>query len=305
MIQIKANGKLYSGYETLSISKSMDSISDTFSINIFKGDEIDISGNDLIQIINEKKVFFTGYVDKYNLGISDVQKPLSISGRSKTADLIDCMVETNKQYNNQTPTQIINDLCKPFGITVSTILTLDILLVFNTKVEETYFSAINRLCKQYNILPISDENGNLKLIKNEKNKIARTIKDKDFTDIQYSQNFTNRYSNYIYKKEFAIKEATPSNIKDEEIERYRPFVGVNNEEKTNEDLSNWKKNNDKSNSVNLSVSLNDWDTSINEIVEIKSVIIQNSFLAKNITYNSDNNGTTSVITFIDKDLYDV
>tara|TARA_R110000782_G_scaffold175604_5_gene266750 strand:+ start:92 stop:1009 length:918 start_codon:yes stop_codon:yes gene_type:complete len=305
MIQIKANGKIYSGYEKLTISKSMSSIGDTFTLDMFKGDEININGNDLIQILNDDVLFFTGFVDSYNLGISNTKKPLNLAGRSRTSDLIDCMIETNQQYNNQTPTQIINDLTKPFAITVNTTLTLEAIVLFSTKVGETYFSAINRLCKQYNILPISDEKGNLKLIKNNNKKVSKILKDTNILDIQYSQDFTNRFKNYIYKKESSTKEITPSNVEDTEIIRFRPFVAVNNEEKTNEDLSNWKKNNDKANSIQLSVQVDNWDYSTNEIVDIKSEIVSNSFLAKSINYTSDNNGTVSTITFVDKGLYDV
>ena len=45
---------------------------------------------------------------------------LSVSGRDKTADLIDCSATGNSEFNNKTLTAIAQELCAPFGIAVLT-----------------------------------------------------------------------------------------------------------------------------------------------------------------------------------------
>jgi len=305
MIQVKANGFIYSGFESISITKSMQSISDTFSLEVFNGDQLNINGNDLIQILDDNKTKFTGYVDDYNLSIGDKKKPLVLAGRSKTCDLVDCNIKEIKQYNAQTPKQIISDLVSPFGLKVSSTLTLDSIDSFDTKVGETYFNAINRLCKQYNILPISDSLGNLKLIKNENKKISNTLKDNDLLSIDFNQNFTSRFSEYIYKQEFLIKDSTDSNVKDKDITRFRPFVDINSDDKTNEDMAKWKRNNDISKSINLQIVIDNWDIEINTIIKIDTSIVKNDFLVKDITYTYDNGGKKASATLVDKGLFNV
>ena len=100
-LELKVQNRKYSGWENVRISKSMQSIAHNFSMDIFKGDQVEIGDDDLIQILVDDKIFFTGYLDNMTIGISDTKKPLSISGRSKAIDLIDCNISENKQYNKQ------------------------------------------------------------------------------------------------------------------------------------------------------------------------------------------------------------
>lgn len=302
-IELLSGNKRYKGWENVIIKKSIVTIADTFSLNIFKGDEVAISKDDIIVIRVDNEIFFTGYVDDFDLGISQNKKPLKISGRSKSGDLIDCNINEVKQYNKQNIAQIITDLVKPFNITVSTNLTLTPLDVFDTKIGETYFSAINRLCKQTNTLPVSDKLGNIKIIKNEKIVSSIILRDEDFKELNFKQKYSNRFSEYHYNKESVIVDIESSNIEDPEIKRFRPFVAVNTEEKSNEDMSNWAKNFEIANSIFLNGVVVGWKLETNTIVKIETELVNGSFLVKEIEYSKGDNGTVSKVIFISKDLY--
>lgn len=304
-IELVANGTKYQGWAEISITKSMQSLANNFSMKIFQGLDVNINAGDPITILKDGKVFLTGFIDSSKLSIKDKKNPLALNGRSKPMDLIDCNIFENKQYNKQNIKQIISDLLKPFNLTVSTTLSLKPLEVFDTKVGETYFNAINRLCKQTNTLPISDNNGNVVIIKNEQIKSSIILKDQDFKELDYNQNFTNRYSKYTYKKEGILTDISDGSVNDEIIERFRPFVGINTDDKTNEDLSKWQKNLNVANSINLTATVIGWDLEINTIVKLETEIINNSFLIKDILYTKDNNGTISKLTLVSKDLYNV
>jgi len=302
-IQLKVKNNLYQGWESVRIKKSMQSIAHTFSMEIFKGDQVQITNNDLLEILVNGKIFFTGYLDSYNLDISSTKKPLQISGRSRAMDLVDCNIEDNKQYNNINILQIIADLIAPFDIKVSTSLSLSVIEKFNTKTGETYFNAINRLCKQTNTLPISDNLGNIVIIKNANNISSNTLKDEDFKSLKLQKRYSNRFKKYTYKKETAIIQAVDGIVQDVEVERFRPFVGNNNEDKTNIDMANWKKSNDISKSISLSGSVLGWNEEINTIKKLDTELVKESYLIKDIEYIKNNNGTISDITFVDKNLF--
>lgn len=305
-LELQTDGEKYQGWENVSVTKSMDSMADTFSMSIAdQGNDVILQDDIPLRIIVDNKTFFTGYLNDIVLTISDKKNPLRLNGRSKSADLIDCNIAEIKQYNKLTPIQIITDLINPFGITVSTSLTLTALDVFNTQVGETYFSAINRLCKQTNILPISDENGNIQLVKNQDNITDTTLRDSDFKSITYPRKLSNRFSEYTYKKESVVTDVTDGKIKDDSVQRFRPFVGINTEDKTNVDLAKWKKNNNQTKAVQLTGVVVGWDLKINTIVKIETSFVNNSFLIKDITYSKGDNGTISNVTFVSKDLYNV
>jgi len=304
-LELKVDNRKYSGWENVTISKSIQSIAHNFSMNIFNADGISIKDDDLIQILKDDKVFFTGYLDDMNIGISDIKKPLSISGRSKTGDLIDCNVSENKQYNKQNIKQIISDLVKPFNISVSSSLKLEPLEIFNTKVGETYFDAINRLCKQTNTLPISDNFGNIEIIKNQQNKSSIVLKDSDFKELNLPKKLSKRFSKYTYKKEGIITDVTDGSVIDDTVLRFKPFVGVNTEDKDNQDLAKWQLNHNKASEISLTAVVKGWDLEINTIVKLETEIVNNSFLIKDITYSKSDSGTISNVTFVSKDLYNV
>ena len=304
-LELKVDNRKYSGWENVSINKSMQSIAHNFSMNIFNADDISIQDDDLIQILIDDKVFFTGYLDDMVIGISDTKKPLSISGRSKTGDLIDCNISDNKQYNKQNIKQIISDLVKPFNINVSSNLTLEPLEIFNTKVGETYFDAINRLCKQTNTLPISDNFGNIEIVKNQQNKSSIVLKDGDFKELNYPKKLSKRFSKYTYKKEGIATDVTDGRITDDTVLRFKPFVGVNTEDKDNQDLAKWQLNHNKVSEISLTAVVKGWDLEINTIVKLETEIVNNSFLIKDISYSKSDSGTISNVTFVSKDSYDI
>ena len=304
-IELKVGNRQYAGWENVTIAKSMQSIAHNFSMDIFYGDNFFIDNDDVVQILKDGKPFLTGYCDDIELGISDTKKPLKISGRSRTCDLIDCNIENNKQYNKQTIVQIISDLIKPFGISVSTTLTIKALGVFNTKVGETYFDAINRLCKQTNTLPISDSLGNIVIVQNLKTDSPIILKDQDFKELTYPRKLDKRFSKYVYKKEGVRTDISDAIVKDSTVKRYRPFVAVNTEDKTNEDLALWEKNKNKADEENLTAVVYGWDLEINTIVKLETSIVNNSYLIKEIEYSKGDGGTVSKLTLVQKDLFDV
>lgn len=303
LIELKVGNRRYRGWETVEIRKSMQSIAHSLSMDIFQGDQIQIGDDEIIQVLKDGKVFFTGYIQSQVLGISDIKKPLSITAKSKAMDLIECNIQENKQYNQQNIKQIISDLIKPFNMSVSSTLSLEPLEVFDTKVGETYFNAINRLCKQTNTLPISDDFGNIKIVKNQKIKSGQPLKDGNFKELTFPRNLSKRFSEYTYKKEAIVTDVSDGRVEDSSVKRFRPFVSVNTEDKNNIDLAKWQKNHNKVDEIKLSGAVIGWDLEINTIRKLETSIVNNDFLVHDIVFRKDDSGTVSNVNFVSKDLY--
>lgn len=302
-IELVSGGKRYQGWENITITKSILSIADTFTMQINKSDAIAIDYNDKIQIYKDGNLFLTGYIDEINESISDKISPLSIVGRSKAGDLIDCNIEDVKQYNNQSLIKIIKDLIKDFDVKVSTNIENITVEKFDAQIGETFFSAINRLCKQTNTFPVSTPSGDILITKNTQSLFQNTIKDSQLKSITYPRKLNEIYSKYVYKKEGIITDVTDATEKEDVLTRYRPFVELNNQDKTNEDMAKWKKTNAKANAISLNITLVEWEIEPNKIVKINSKIVKNDFLVKSATYTKGNDGTISQYELISKDLY--
>jgi len=304
-LELKVNNIKYSGWEGVSITKSMTSISHTFSMSILNSQEVEIQNDDVVEILVNDKTFLTGFIDEMTVSVNDKKMPMQISGRSKTGDLIDSHILTPQQYNKLNILQIISNIVDKFGMKVTTNIKLSPLSVFNTKVGETYFNAINRLCKQTNTLPISDKDGNIIVVKNDKKESGIVLKDDDFKSLKYTKKLTYRHDKYVYKKESMANDVSDGIEPDVSVKRFRPFVKVNTEDKTNQDLAKWQLNKNKAEELTLSAVVQGWNLEINTIVKIDTSIVQNSFLIKEITYTKNDSGTVSNITFVSKGLFDV
>jgi len=112
-----------------------------------------------------------------------------------------------------------------------------------------------------------------------------------------------RFSKYTYKKEGIATDLTDGSESDDTVKRYRPFVEVNTEDKTNGDMAKWKMKFNKVDEVSLRGKMTGWDLEINTIIKLETSIVNNSFLIKDIVYSKGEDGTTSDIVLASKDAY--
>lgn len=303
-LELQIENYRYAGWENVVINKSMDSIVDNFAMSIKDSTEIGLTEDSNVKVIKDGKVFLSGFFDNITVNVGDTKQPMELSGRSRPCDLVDCNIEENKQYNNQNIVQIMEDLVSPFNIKVSSSLELEPLELFKTKVGETYFDAINRLCKQTNTLPISTVNGDIEIIKNAMKMSSKILRDGDFKELSFPRVLKERFSKYTYRKESADEDITDGFIEDENVTRFRPFVAVNTEDKTNLDMAEWKKNYNNAREISLEAKVYDgWDLEINTLVKIETSFVENIFLIKELTHNKGDNGTYTDIVFVDRNLY--
>ena len=73
-----------------------------------------------VQIMIGGETVISGYIDVANPSMAATEHSISISGRSKAADLIDCSAEHGSgTWTNKTLAQIATDLAQPFGVAIT------------------------------------------------------------------------------------------------------------------------------------------------------------------------------------------
>lgn len=157
----------YSGFVSLSVVSSMDTLSDTFTIKANNRwiSDYEIGVNSTCRILTEpdEDPILDGFVYGLMPGIGE---PIIITGRDKTGDLIDSTVSgTTGEYRGRTPKQIISSLCEPFSITI-TGKEGTVLPVYRHSQDATVYEVILDLSARQGLLITSDGTGNL-VISNE------------------------------------------------------------------------------------------------------------------------------------------
>ena len=108
----------------------------------------------------------TGYIDRYQGEIGAARHSITITGRSKCEDLVDCAaVYPSAQITAANALQLAQDLAKAYGITASGETGEGTIPPFNLNLGETSWEIIERVSRYCKLLAYDDPAGNLVLAK--------------------------------------------------------------------------------------------------------------------------------------------
>jgi len=325
-----SNNKVFEGFKNVGIRKSMTSLAGSFQITMTDKWKV---GKEAFELIPGsrihchlgKEAMFEGYVDTHGTNITPGAKNITISGRDKTADLIDCSHIGPSEFNDLGLFQKATQLVTPFGIKA---LNPDgvslgaIFKKFTIRQGESVFEALSRAAKQREIILLTSTHGNLVLTKRA-NKRAGTelVEGINMTLTGSTFDNTERFSEYIVKGQQpgvlgTAKDASESKAssKDLGIDRYRPLVIIN-DNASDLDAAQKKANFENSfraaKGFSISCSVVDWRKAdgsmwkINELVPVEapSVGVKETLLVKEVNYKIAENGRAADIVLVRKDAF--
>lgn len=203
-VELFLNGKICTGWTSVNITRSLEAMSGSFDLGIALRPEDDISvlaaGAKMQLKLNGQPVI-TGYVDALKQRIAGDNKEISISGRDKTADLIDCAaLHTSGHFKNQTLQQIAETLCQPFGIGVIWQATepksSDKIAVWQIEPGETVFDTLSKLARHKGVMLTSDVEGNLVFTDPSKTVAGELTLGQNLLELELNDDWSNRFSLY-------------------------------------------------------------------------------------------------------------
>ncbi len=229
-IILKCDGKAFVGWKYIHLVCTMQAIAYSFCV------EMDLnkdnapyfnqikthSSIELIGIDNEtkvKQVLLTGYIDKIKRIISPEESSVQIQGRSKTRDLIDCVI-TKSFAQNQSLTAVAKSICNDFSIEVTSDNTsvLEDKLCFSL---QTPFYILNELAKNQNKVLLTNNKGNLLIQDKVSKEVLPTplIEGENIILAEMEENGSNQFSSYKVK----IEEQASIEEQDENVPCFRPY----------------------------------------------------------------------------------
>ena len=336
-ISILIDDRNFTGWKRVGISRSIESLAGTFTIaltdvwedrawNIFPGRSC------IITMGGEKLI--TGYVDSVKPSVSESSHEFAVSGRCKTADLVDCSVsnEPAKWTNIQT-IALIRLLCDPFGIKVEDeVFNLARISEFSVKSGEKVHNAIRRICDMQGILPISGTDGQLIITRLGKGTASeKLIYGQNVKAAEGNYDYSNRFSRYTVRGQKSGggvswgKSSAPSTritggSSDEQIERFRPLIIQADRQATSEyaqTRAHWEANVRAARSEKAKVTISSWrqqpfyyetvgqrwKENILVETEIALLRIVGTKLIARVDYVFDDSGTRAVLTLMREDAF--
>ncbi|ECG5863041.1 phage tail protein, partial [Salmonella enterica subsp. enterica serovar Oranienburg] len=243
-VELFISGKIFSGWAGVSVRRSLEHLAGSFSLELMLPgqpvpDGID-PGQPLKLQINGVTVI-TGYLDTVKHKLTATSNKITITGRDKTGDLVDCSaVFKGSQWHGRTLEQIAGDLCKPFGIRViwqvSDATAAKPFATFTLQLSETVSDALTRAARHRGVLVTSNADGDLVFTQAGNQQTDTLELGKNLLDADFTDDWRNRYSEYLVKghggggghkgdaKMAALLAAPKGTTDDKTITRYRPKV---------------------------------------------------------------------------------
>lgn len=170
-------GRAINGWTSIQLTRGIERCPNDFVIamtDVTPADssQVAIRAGDPCKVYLGESLTVTGYVDRSVASFSPYGHTITVVGRGKCQDLIDCAAEwPGGQFSNVTAGQIAAGLAKPYGINV---LMLDdpktVLPQFNLMQGETAFEIIERVCRLQALLAYESPKGELVLSRVGKSK---------------------------------------------------------------------------------------------------------------------------------------
>lgn len=239
-VRLYVNGRIYSGWKSISIARSLDAISGRFDLEtmdrwdaqrqpwtIFPGDECElkIDGTPVI----------TGYVDRASPSFTAESHGIGISGRDRTSDLVDCSaVIKGNELRGLKLEQIAAAIAKPFGIKVAAqVSTGPAFSVFAIQPGETCWEAIERAARQRFMVVSVDGSGNLIIADVGTTRAAdKLVEGVNLKEAGADYDYSQRFSSYKVRGQQSAQNDgaevgsndIESSAADPAVKRYRPKI---------------------------------------------------------------------------------
>lgn len=328
-VVILVGGRVFDGWEDVSITKNLESIANEFSISLFdkftglKRNWPLKPGVSIRVNIGEERVI-TGRIEKLDVDYGKDSRSFSISGRSLPGDLVDCMHVGPCQYKDIQLAQLARELVRPFGLKVFESVVAKVIPLFAVKPGETVFEALDRAARAQGFFFISTRNGNIRLTRAAKARSFSGI-EQDVNILSATANFDDsaRHNEYTVKGQSAglpdfhgpLAAQAEGKAQDLGIKRHRPLVLIS---ESNADITKSKERAEWEASVRLAKGIQVQATvpgwlqangvlwGINQVIRLKSEFlgINQDMLSTIVTHeDGKDDGKTTMITLTDKRAY--
>lgn len=247
LVTLLLGGQAFTAWETVSVSRDIDQVCAQFDLGLFISTN---TGVDLGAITDQAPItlklgddtVITGYVDRPRDGLGIQGSRLSVSGRDKTCDLVDCSaVHSPGQWRNQTLEAITRALIAPFGLTLDMETSPGAAFgLFALEPGETVIEAVGRMCRMRGLMVRSSPKGALVIYSQVPQRGNGSLEyGRNLIEVSTDFDSAGRYSHYILKgqhqggdvapKDAALPKATAT---DPGVKRYRPLVVIADEQST-------------------------------------------------------------------------
>jgi prophage tail gpP-like protein len=240
-IRVEVGGETFTSWESVKIRAAFDEACRSFSLK---------AANELgpaethatfalgveLKIFANGDLLLDGYVDRRCPKLSEDETGITISGRSKSCDLVDCSaVHDGGDFDNMTPLEIGNAIAAGIAARFESDQVLEPVETYHLAQGKTIFTVVEELCRDQNKTLTGTAAGNVLITKAGTSRHAGGLYEGgNIIEAEADHNASNRHSKYIVRGQVATGhgaealeiEATAA---DARVRRFRPLIIVQKE----------------------------------------------------------------------------
>lgn len=323
------NNKIYEGFKNIRLSRNLTALTGSFEITLVdkwrvEQEDFELKPGLEISCMLGQTPLYKGFIDKLGISLAPQSRNLTITGRDKTGDLVDCSILGQNEFNNMKLEAIAKELVKPFGIGVVVFAnTGKPFTKFTVNQGETVFEALERLAKQRELLMTSSPVGNLVF---EKKGVVRAsselIEGVNILSAAVSFDNSERFSEYHVKGQSSsilgnVDDNTKGQAvaKDSGIERYRPtLILAENSADTDgaQQRANWESSFRAAKGMQVNVAVQGWTQKGGEIwatnqtvhIDCRSLGLKQDMLIQRVKFDQSESGRRVELELIRPDAFE-
>lgn len=331
-VELLIDGQIFAGWESASVTTAMDACAGAFNLTVSdrwsgRDQPWQIEPGDKAEIRVGGETLITGYVDVVRPDFSASAHSITVQGRDKSGDLVDCSaVHSPDEWKSIGLLALAQALCAPFGISVKAEVDLGApLSLVKLQHGESVLEAIGRHAKMRKVLVMPDGKGGILLTRTSKiSATARLAQGENILSASGELDWSERFSTYIVKGQAGYKAETDGETEahtmatadDAYVDRYRPLVIVADTEATNataKERATWEANSRLGQSTKAKVTVQGWRQSEggplwrpNQLVMVASEWLQidGELLIRQVTFNKSASGTMTELDLVSPQAYE-
>lgn len=275
--KLLVGGKIHQGWKQIDITRDMRAISGSFSLSVsdrYPGNpgEWRVKPGDACSIFLDEKQVIAGFIEGRASSFSEKSHEVTITGRDKTGDLVDCAPNIGTyELTGLTALQIAKRVAEPFGVPVfSRIKELTVLDKFDIQPGETAYDCLDRACGLSGLMAMGRPDGRIELTREGSDRASiQLIEGKNVIAASYSVDEESRYQTYIvggqhfgtdnFSGESAAGvegKATDKNIKRNRTKYIRAAANMTDAQA--KELAAWEATNAAANSKKATITVQGW-----------------------------------------------
>lgn len=331
-VSLTIDGIQYYGWKEVSIRRSIEIFCASFDLSLSDN----TGGKESFQIKPEMKcsihiggdTLITGLVDEVSGDIGANSHSLSIKGRCKTADLVDCSC-TNKPGSWNKPISVdvlCNEVVKPYGIRIINEAgdLGEKVSNFSLDTGDTPFEVIRRICDMRSILPITNEKGDVVFtLPGSRRSVDALVYGINVERASFAYTFSDRFNRYIIKGSKSNEGdgwdrstiQASGEAQDPEIKRFRPKIIISDRHISNKLAQNkarWEAQVRAGRSADIVVSLPQWRQSdgtlwrenMITVVDVPPLkVSKTEMIISQVTFSFGQNGMSTDLMLRRPDIY--